>query len=321
MNITYRLSTPADEAALIRFWSEESGWDQLDAATWNHRLGKAVIALGLDSETGEIVSQFAFFRVLICINGREVAALRPFAAIISKRARSFHSPNPLNHPIPAMYRLAVNAMRERGYGLVYMIPDPRWARLFRIFPRIYTGSFPLWSLPLPLAQSLPLPAGFVVTELTTLDERIDPLWQQMAQRPGCLTVRDSRTLPWKTSHGSYRFLGVEQHGEFVGLATSMHRPQDKQWMICDLLTTGSETVLQATLTAVINLAHEQALIACVEAPLNKVAVLMTPHLEPALKALGFAQDNYKFSLVVDVLDKSIAKEDILPAQWYVSAND
>ena len=321
MNITYRLSTPADEAALVRFWSQESGWDQLDASAWNHRFSRAVIAIGLDNETGEIVAQLVFFQVLVCINGREVLGLRPFAAIISKRARKFHSLNPLNHPIPVMYRLIVNAIRERGYGLVYMIPDPRWARMFRIFPRIYTGYFPLWSLPLPFAQPLPLPAGFVVTELTALDERIDHLWQQMAQRPGCQTVRDSRTLPWKTSHGSYRFLGVEQNGEFVGLVTSRHRPQDKQWVICDLLTNGSEEVLQTTLTAVVNLSHEEALMARPEAPLNKVAVLVTPHLEPALRVLGFAPDNYKFLLVIDVLDKSIAKEDILPSQWYVSAND
>ncbi len=321
MKITYRLSTPADEAALIRFWSEESGWDQIDAATWNHRLGKAVIALGIDSKTGEIVSQFAFFQVLVSVNGREVTALRPFAAIISRQARSFHSPNPLTHPIPAMYRFIVNAMRERGYGLVYMVPDPRWARLFRIFPNMYSGSFPLWSLPLPLAQPLPLPDEYIITELPALDERIDPLWQQMAQRPGCLTVRDSRTLPWKTSHGAYRFLGVERAGELVGLTTSLHRSDDKQWVIGDLLTTGQDEVLQATLTAVVNLAHEQALMARPEAPINKVAVLVTPPMESALRALGFVPDHYKFSLVVDLLDKSIAREDILPARWYLSAND
>src|SRR4051794_24380660 len=111
MPLRYRMHTRGDEQALIKLWSEHSGWDQVDAESWAHRLlrpplGEAAIVVATD-HADEIVGQFAFIPVIITIDGREVNALRPFAPILHKDTRNISwSTNPLKHPIAQMYLLA-----------------------------------------------------------------------------------------------------------------------------------------------------------------------------------------------------------------------
>lgn len=326
MALSYRMHTKDDEAELIRLWSEQSGWDDVDAATWSHRLmhtplGEAAIALALNDASGKIVGQFAFLPSLVSVDGREVSAYRPFAPILNKETRGVISVNPLKHPVIAMYWHAVNALRERGHGLIYTMPDPRWLRALRMLPVLHCGSFPLWSLPLPLANPLPLGAGYAVAEMETRGERVEHLWQITAKLHGCIAVRDSRTLSWKTSHGDYKVLGVERDGELVGLVTSVFKKRNRQWLICDLLATDNNQSLHATLCAVVNLAHANAFNSTPDAPLVKAAVLATPSMQPVLRDLGFRRDDYDFPLMVHILDSSLTKEAVSPSRWYVSAND
>src|SRR5262249_44831100 len=141
MALAYRLHARDDEAALVRLWSEHGGFDRIDAETWAHRLmrtplGESVITVAADARTGEVVGQFAFVPSLVSGNGRLVSAARPFAPILSGRARgSLLSliADPLGHPVAAMYLHAVKELRARGHGLVYMVPDPNWLPFFRLF--------------------------------------------------------------------------------------------------------------------------------------------------------------------------------------------
>jgi hypothetical protein len=326
MTVVYRMHSKGDEEALIRLWSEHGGWDRIDAETWCHRLlrpplGEAAIAIAEDDTTGAICGQFAFIPSLLSVEGREVTALRPFAPIVTRElsaaTRSF---NPMNHPVPRMYSHAVDVLRARGVGLIYMVPDPRWQRLFRLTPYLKSGSFPLWSKPLPLEQHFALPSSTTVTRLEAFDERVDRLWQHASRLHGCSVVRDSRTLPWKIGSGDYEVLGIEQSKELVGLVASRAKG-DRQWLVCDLLSFDTGDVLCATLAAVCNLAHSRALEAPTDRPITKISMLVTTPMEQAAHTLGFRRDNYDFPLVVHVLDPTLDKSRIDPSQWYLSPND
>ena len=323
MGLAYRLLRQQDLPAVQRLWKEEAGWGTFAEELWRRYvvdgpMGGVSGTVACDAGTGEIVGQFAFVPSLVSVGGREVRAFRPAAPIVARSLR-FRSANPLRHPVVAMYRHAVKALRERGDGLIYMVPDARWVRLFRMFPFLQTGSFPLWRLPLPLPAPLALPDGFTAGPLDGWDERVDRLWEVSRRLHGCLVVRDSRTLPWKLGDASYDVLGVERGGELAGLVAS--RRKGEQWLVCDLLAADTGDSLRATLAAAANLARERSLEGARNGrPVPKVTVLTTPSMEPVVRVLGFTRDAYDFPLVVHVLDPAL-KEAINPARWYVSAND
>ncbi len=324
MELTYRLVQESDLPGVQTLWKEEANWGTFDEELWRRYVIEAPFGsisgtVATDAESGKIVGQFAFVPSIVSVNGRDIKAFRPGAPIVARGLR-FRSANPLSHPVVAMYKFAIKALRERGDGLIYMVPDARWVRLFRLFPFLQIGSFPLWKIPLPLAEPLPLGEGFVANPLTTWDERVDRLWEASRKLHGCMVVRDSRTLPWKLSDAQYDVLGVERGGELVGLAAS--RRKGEQWLICDVLTMDLGESLRATLAATANLAHAKApSMNAAGKPVPKVTVLATPAIEKVVRELGFVRDAYDFPLVVHVLNPSLKKEDLNPALWYVSAND
>ncbi|HEU4453641.1 MAG TPA: hypothetical protein VFR81_11310 [Longimicrobium sp.] len=326
MGIKYRLVQKDDLPGVQRLWKEETNWGTLAEELWQRLVVDAPEWGGISGavatdDSGAIVGQFAFVPSLVWIDGREVRAFRPGAPIVSRSLR-FRGVNPLNHPAVAMYNYAVKALRARGDGLIYMVPDPRWLRLFKMFPFLHCGSFPLWQLPLPLDRPLKPGDGYSAARLDALaGERIDRLWERARRLHGCQVVRDSRTLPWKLSEPGYEVVGVERGGELVGLASARRRG-DRQWLLCDVVTVDAGDALRETVLAAVNLGHERALEAAgTQKTIRKIAVLATPPMEPALRTLGFQRDAYDFPLIVHVLDPSLTKHDISPTRWYVSAND
>jgi hypothetical protein len=326
LGLDYRLVRDGDLPGIQRLWKEETDWGPIAEEVWQRVVDEAAGLGGISGAVatdgdGAIVGQFGFLPSLVSVDGREVRAFRPSAPIVSRSLR-FRDSNPLNHPAVRMYNYAVKALRARGDGLIYMVPDPRWLRLFKMFPFLRCGSFPLWQLPLPLAEPLPPGDGYNASRLTGLDdERIDRLWERARKLYDCLVVRDSRTLPWKLGEPGYEVVGVERGGELVGLASARAKG-DRQWLLCDVVTADAGEAMRETLLAAVNLGHERAL-AAADAPktIHKISVLATPLMEPALRALGFQRGPYDFPLVVHVLDTSLSKHDVSPARWYVSAND
>jgi hypothetical protein len=324
LKLDYRLVQEEDLPGVQRLWKEEAGWGTLAEEMWRRYVLDAPMGgisgtVATDAE-GRIVGQFIFVPSLVSVDGRELRAFRPGAPILAKSFR-FRSPNPLSHPIVAMYRHAVKALRARGDGLIYMVPDPRWMRLFKMFPFLQTGSFPLWRLPLPLASPFPLAEGFTAAPLTQWDERVDRLWEAARKLHGCMVVRDSRTLPWKLGEAQHEVIAVERCGQLVGLTASRQRKNEEQWLVCELLAVDDGDALRATIASVANVAHAKALESLSSAkPIRKVTLLVTPVIEPVVRSLGFVRDEYDFPLVVHVLDESL-KKDLSPKRWYVTAND
>ncbi|HVF48481.1 MAG TPA: hypothetical protein VNA19_00260 [Pyrinomonadaceae bacterium] len=325
MSLEYRLLMKEDLPALQKLWKEEAGWGKLSEQMWQRFVVEAPLGgvsgtVATDGAGGPLVGQFAFVPSLVKVGGREYRAFRPGAPIVARTQR-FLSANPLAHPAVAMYMHAVKALRARGDGLLYMVPDPRWVRLFRMFPKFQAGKFPLWRLDLPLRTELPMPEGYDAAPLAVLDdERIDRLWTAWSRFHDCSVVRDSRTLPWKIGGGDYTVLGIERAGELVGLVAS-RKKGDRQWLVCDVLAADDKESLRATFVAVVRLAHERSLAAPASQPICKVTVLVTPVLEPTLRALGFVRDAYDFPVIIHILNSAIGKDEIAPSKWYVSAND
>lgn len=323
-HITYRLYQEDDLPTLVKFWEEETKWGEITPQKWRQQFihtpyGDTSIVLATNANTGQILGQFIFIPCRICVSGREVMAFRPFAPIVAKAARGLLSGA---HPILGMYGYGVKVVQALGSGLIYMVPDPNWLRFLRMGSIVNCGSFPLWSLAMPLAAPLPLDNGYTIRPLDVWDQRVDDLWHKSSRLHGCQIVRDSQVLAWKVGRGGYRVIVVEREGEMVGLVASQQKgAEDRQWLVCDLLVADAVDSLRNTLIAVTNLAHSEAIIPDRETPIIKVAVLATPIMEPIVSSLGFVRDAYDFPLIVHILDSTISKDEVAPTQWYVSAND
>lgn len=324
MNLTYRMNTSADKDELVRLWSTETGWDDIDSSVWEHRFvhtpfGEAAIALAIDEDANKIVGQLVFIPLIALVDGREVSAYRPYAVFLTKSARSFQGLNPLTHPMLKMYRLAVDSFKHKGIELIYMLPDPLWARAFRFLPNFQIGSFPLWSLKLPLTESFALLDGYKAVEVEVSDKRLNELWEKSAKLYDCSIVRNSKSLAWRHSHFTFFYRAVERNGELAGFAALLYKGRDRQLVLCDLLAADTEA-LRATLAAACNSANEYRL-KNPEQPIDKIAVLTTKLLQPIVEDLDFYRDKYNFLLVIQTLNSSLTEKQIAPSRWSASAND
>jgi hypothetical protein len=222
-----------------------------------------------------------------------------------------------------MYTYAAKHFTNEGVSLIHMVPDPRWARVFHFIQGAAVGSFPLWSLKQWADMAFQLPAAYAVEDISPDDPRLDALWNQSMHLHGCSIVRNSSFLPWKLSHGDYKLIGVTHHDKLIGFSASLYKPKDKQWLICDLLAQNGDQALSITLQATcaraasfkLNLSEEE------QANLQKVAILATPLIEKTIAGMGFEKDNYKFPVVIHVLNSEIPRKEFAPERWYVSAND
>jgi len=331
MSYTYRMSTKDDQAALIRLWSEHSGWGEITPDMWAQLFlggpfGPAWVAVMQESESGEIVGQTAFLPRLVCVKGRRVSAARLYALILARSVRGhrFGALNPLAHPLVAMLRCATAALKAEGIGLIFTLPNPNLMQIFRALS-FFESSFPLWSLPLPLGQPLPLPAGYTVGPLRAWDERVDRLWARASGLYDCLVVRDARVLAHKARDDDYIVTAVECGGELVGLAAGNAGQATgrggRRWGICDVLTADAGAALEASLKAACNTAHAAAVNAPADTPILKARILATPLAQPALQSLGFQYDDFDYEATVTVLGSGVNKDDVTPQKWYFSFDD
>lgn len=321
--MTCRLYTPDDLDAVVELWNSNADWGTIDGAQWEKVFrhtpnGPATIVLATNEKGGEVLAQFVFFPLMVSVGGKTIKAFKPCAPIMKKTVRtdlglvSFLK----------MYRYAVRHFTAQGVNLFYMMPDPRWARGFQMIPGVQVAKFPLWCL--PLQENIParLPAGYEVEDITASDDRITPLWQKTAQLYDCSIVRDRDFFSWKLSHRAYHSFGVIHEGRLVGFAAFLFKKEIKGIAICDVLAE-DEAALGLTLQAACAKASAFKAALPDEDKLwcDKVTILATPLIQKQVASLGFEKNNYKFSLAVHVLGKSLPKEELSPERWYVSAND
>ncbi len=325
MALAYRMSTEADETALIRFWSEQSGWDQLTKEQWEYRfvktpMGPAAFSLAIEEETGKIIGQSAFIPTIVCVEGEEHNAYRPFGAIIDEKYRSKGLLN-LQKLIAKMYLLATSVFADGNVSLLHMLPDPRWSRILRLLPAFQTASFPLWCKALPAI--LEEDKSYTTRMIDANDKSIDDLWLKAIKCHRCMVVRDTRMLGWKISHASYNLIGVYKNEELSGLFACTKKLKDKQWLLSDILYSDADVGFYTVLKAACYWINQQTHKLGDEerAAIQKIGILGTETMEPALKKLGFYEENYQFTFVIHILNKNLSKKELTPKHWYVSAND
>lgn len=325
MGLKYEFYQDASLLGFERLWLEATEWGKIKSGhaplMLNAPFGKPRVIIATDTDSGEDVGQFHFLPLHVMVDGKVIRAVRPFGTIVTP---AMHAAavinNPLDQPAVAMYTRAVAELKAMGEQLVYMVPDPRWIRLFKMFPFLQAGTFPLWSLPVPIEKPVELDKAYTVAPLKEGDERVDRLWEKSSRLHGCMVLRNGSTLQWKLSNAGYTTTAVEKDGELVGLVASRQKG-DRQWLVCDMLCADAGDSMRATLTAASSVAHEKSLTGVGKEAIHKVAVLATPLMEPILRDLGFVRDAYDFPLIVHVLDENIAAEDVNPSRWYVCATD
>jgi hypothetical protein len=323
--LKYRLYRPEDMPCIHRLWEQETEWGALTQETLERWAANAdlplLIVVAVD-ENEAVVGQLDLVPTRVLVGEQVVQAYRPMAAILSKSVRyTAPSAASLTHPVVAMFKAGIRLMREHGAALMYMVPNPGWVRALHRVPYLSVGSFPLWSLSLPLKSSMDLGSGFCVGVLDAGDERIDALWHHASRHYRCQIVRDRRGLEWKfTDPDTASILGVERDGELAGLVVSTLRG-DRQWLVCDLLTLDTGDAMRATIAAAVNEGHNRCLRTEPHKPLHKVAILATPLMQPVLHHLGFQQDNWSFPLVTASFSDRLCRDDVAPEGWYVSATD
>jgi len=321
------MANEEDIDAMAEFWSDNSGWDVIDRNEWKRRFvntafGQAVVALGLDEETNKIIGQFIFIPTNISVKGKEIIAYRPFAPVLQKTLQTKFGITSLltgQHPLLKMYKIVWERLAKQGTTLIYILPDPRWSRVLQAFPFIMTHRFSLWSRFLTDSDNTAIGDNITILKITPSDPAIDLLWQQAASVYSCSIVRNSQSLPWKTSHGNYQVCLVKKNIETVGLFVYIYKQRDDQWLICDMIVKDTADSLYITLNAACNTIEQENGKNGVN---GKIAILATSVIEEIIRQIGFQKENYQFTLAVHVLNKDqIDNNDVSPANWYISAND
>lgn len=322
-----RMHTAEDIDALIDFWGKNSGWGPIERELWEHRflntpLGPASMALAVEENTGEILGQFGFIPSLVSVDGVQVSAYRPVATIVREDIRNTEGFGILQQVIYQMYMHASTFLAEKGVGLIHLVPDPRWLRLFQMLPFFKSVTRPLYTLGLPLAHTFTLPDGLSVVPLDYGDPRIDTLWEKAKRLYRTIVVRNRMALSWKNSHAAFDLYGLIKEDQLIGLFSYILKPKEKKWQLCDVLSEDAAAALDFTLQAACNEAHRY-----VSAPehqdqgINHIAVLATPLIEEKLIEFGFEKINYGVSLVVHVLDESLDAAAVAPEEWYLTPNE
>jgi len=323
--LTCRLGAKEDLPALRELWEKETDWGPMDPEFrhWLHDnpWPGSFVVVAVDADH-RIVGQFSFIAMPVSVQGDAVQAARTYGAIVSRTLReSWCNRDVAHHPVKQMFGYGVSEARARGYRMIFSMPDPRWSGFFRLHPTFRYSTFTLWSRSLPLSEPLQLPPGYWSAPLTRWDDEIDRLWQTSARLHGCVVMRDARTLQWKLAGFDVR--AVYREARLVGLVSSRVRggDQQNQLEICDVLSEDIGPSLDATLRAVVNVAHHAAIEREPDMPLKKAAVLMIPVLEQPLCALGFGPEQYEFPFFVHCVDPMLSKERVDPSRWYLSQND
>jgi hypothetical protein len=324
---SFRFATSKDLSGIKRLWLEETEWGPFpfeSGQKWEAAPGgvpRTLIAVNdLDNS---VIGQVGFLPVTIKVGEELVRGVRPHTTIVSKAYRSsVNSLDVSEQPSTVMYDIGLRQLAGEGIRLAYSMPNPRWARLFRMRARTQQKSFPLLSFLLPAATLPELPEGWTVSEIETWGESIDDLCKRWSSQYTCASLRTADTLEWKAAISYHRSLAIYRRRELVGVVIS--EPKDVMWLVCDMLTADTSECLRATLIAAVldgaRRGHGSG-DPSDEKKMVKVSLLATPLMEPVVQDLGFGRDDWNFPLVVERLDDSIVPEDVAPEKWYVSANE
>jgi hypothetical protein len=275
------------------------------------------------------VGQLGFLPVQLWVDGERVSAWRTFALVLAREWRQWIMRID-KHPFLKMWIYGSEEVQARQGQLVFGTPGFKFLPILqkvisRRFRASMTGSFPLWSVPLPLPRTLTRNHEFETVALEDISSaEVDELCQSLWNRPGCSGVKNANVLHWKMLTEGYSAIAVKDRGRLIGVATMRQKRAGKhnrqQLDICDLLAPDASAT-EATLRAAVGQAQNMAGLCEAGDPLVKVTMLITEPLQRPAAELGFIRDDYDFGLYVHMLSETISPSRVAPERWHLSADD
>ena len=324
--LTYRLFDDEDLPGLLRLW-EEAGWGTLTPAQWRDWFvhgpqGPSLVTVAID-ERGEVVAQEVFAPARAVVGGREVRALR-FSAPILREGLRGGSLRDSAHPVVGLFKAAEAAASERGFSVVYSLPEHAWLPIFRIATRFgvtpfVDAAYSCAALPLEAAQApeIELAAcGFVARAVTEFGEEYEQLWRQARESfpIDCGVVRDKTWLSFRNSGR----IAVEVREQYSDRLVGYSATKKQTGLLADLLAREPGELKNVIAATVRWLKDEQATL---PAGLTHLKVMRTPALAPVIDALGFTPIDYRFGFTCKAFGKALTLEDVAPERWYILPGD
>jgi len=316
--LSYRVSEESDLPGLLRLW-EEAGWGSLSPQQWREWFvdgpeGPCLITVAVDPR-GEIIGQEIFAPSRVNAAGREVRALRFSAPILRQELRG-KSLRREAHPMVGLFKAAAVAARERGFEIVYSLPEYAWLRILQLAPRFGqprfdSTTFGCAELPLAAAARLaPLARALEVRPVTRFGPDYEELWQQARQSfpIPCGVVRDAAWLTFRNSGRIALEARDREDGSLVGYSATKRQTG----LLADALARRPED-----LTTVI--AATAAWLSAQPGDITHLKAMRTPALAPALDALGFTPVDYRFAFTCNHLGSPAGHA--APEHWYVMPGD
>lgn len=316
----YRVSEEGDLPALLRLW-EEAGWGSLSPEQWRQWFvdgpeGPCLITVAVDPR-GEVVAQEVFAPSRVSVAGREARALRFSAPILRKDLRG-ESLRRDRHPMVGLFKAAAVAARERGFEIVYSLPEPAWLRILRLAPRFGqprfdSTTFGCAELPLEAAALSRLERSARTVEMRPVAQfgpEYEELWRQAQQSfpISCGVVRDGA---WLTFRNSGR-IALEARDTGDGSLVGYSATKRQTGLLADALARSPEDLKVVVAATAIWLGAQRHL--------THLKAMRTPALDPALQALGFAPVDYRFAFTCNTLGGTLDGK-AGPESWYVMPGD
>ncbi len=322
--LTYRLFEDDDLPGLLGLW-EEAGWGTLSPEQWREWFvdgpqGPSLVTVGIDVR-GEVVAQEMFAPSRAVVGGREVRALRVSAPIVRERLRGGSLKNGA-HPIYGLLKAGEAAAAARGFSIVYSLPEYGWLPVFRFLPRVgiqpfAEAAYACASMPVEAASAPEIERasrGFEARGVTKFEEEYQQLWRQAKESfpIDCGVVRDTAWLRFRNSGRIAVEVRESKSGQLVGYSAI----KKQTGLVADLLAREPgelKNVLAATLRWL------DANRSVLPAGLTHLKVMRTSVLAPAIDALGFAPNDYRFAFTCKAFDSAL--DDVAPERWYILPGD
>lgn len=324
--LTYRLFDDADLPGLLSLW-EEAGWGKLTPEQWREWFvdgpqGPSLVTVCTDGD-GEIVAQEMFAPSHAVVNGREVRALRLSAPILRERLRGQSLRNG-NHPVFGLLKAGEAAALERGFSVIYSLPEHGWLPIFRAFPRfgisLYDeATYPCAVIPLEAGNSreIELKArGFVASDNIEFGEEYEQLWRDAKENfpIDCGVVRDSAWLRFRNSGR----IAIEVREAATGNLVGYSATKKQTGLVADLLAREPSELTNVLAATIRWLEGNRSALA---AGVTHLKLMQTPILASQLDHLGFRPNEYRFAFTCKALNPSINCEEVATDRWYILPGD
>jgi hypothetical protein len=322
--LSYRVSEESDLPGLLRLW-EDSGWGSLSPQQWREWFvdgpeGPCLVTVAVDPR-GEIAGQEVFAPARVSVAGREARALRFSSPILRQDLRG----EPLRregHPMVVLFKTAAAAARERGFEIVYSLPEPAWLRVIELSPRFGEARFDSTTfgcveLPLAPAALSGLARAARSVEMRPVPRfgpEYEELWQEARQSfpIACGVVRSAAWLSFRNSGRIALEARDREDGSLLGYSATKRQTG----LLADVLARRPEHLTAVIAATAVWLAAQRRQ---ETGEITHLKAMRTPALAPALDALGFTPVDYTFAFACAHLGAPAGQ--VAPESWYVMPGD